>query len=158
MALLWKSCAILIFSLAVYAKPPALPKVASESKFKKERIKIAGKVISVEIAESEEQHELGLMYRKSLGKNDGMLFIFPIEKPLYFWMKNTFIDLSIGYFDKNAVLIKIQEMKATSVMESAPPSYPSTKAAKFALEMNKGWFAKNEIKIGAKIKFLESRH
>ena len=154
MALLLKCFAILLFSLGAFAKAPAVP----VSKFKKEKIQVGTKTIVVEIADNEELHELGLMYRKSLGADDGMLFIFSTEKPLSFWMKNTFVDLSIGYFDKNATLIDIQEMKATSLVEQNPPSYPSAKPAKYALEMNKPWFAKNKIKVGTKIKFLESRH
>jgi uncharacterized membrane protein (UPF0127 family) len=97
------------------------------------------------------------MFRKSMPENDGMLFIFSQEDTRYFWMKNTYIDLSIGYFDKEKALIDIQEMKATSMMETRPPSYPSAKPAMYALEMNKGWFAKNKVKLGEKFQFSSRR-
>lgn len=154
MALLWKCFVILTISLGASAKNT---KSSKEVVFKKEKIQLDAKVLTVEIAETNAQHERGLMYRTKLGSDEGMLFIFPSERPLQFWMKNTYIDLSIGYFDKNAILVDVQEMKATSMMEASPPTYPSAKSAKYALEMNKGWFAKNKVKIGAKIKFLESR-
>jgi uncharacterized membrane protein (UPF0127 family) len=124
-----------------------------EVAFEKEKITLNGKTITVEIAESPAQHERGLMYRKSLPENAGMLFIFSNEERQYFWMKNTYIDLSIGYCDKEKRLDDIQEMKATSVMETRPPSYPSAKPAMYALEMQKGWFAKNKLKIGQKFQF-----
>ena len=84
------------------------------------------------------------MYRNSLPKDEGMLFIFDEERTLSFWMKNTYIDLAIAYFDKNQKIVDIQEMKATnSLMLEEPPSYPSAKPALYALEMNSGWFKKN---------------
>ncbi|MFN8846154.1 MAG: DUF192 domain-containing protein, partial [Bdellovibrionales bacterium] len=67
-----------------------------------------------------------------------------------FWMKNTWIDLSIGYFDKNRILKEVIDMKSTSELEVSPPTYPSQHKAQYALEMTKGWFEKNKIKIGDK--------
>lgn len=124
-----------------------------EVRFRKEKIQIAERIIYVEVAETEAQHERGLMYRKVLPPNEGMLFVFKNESTRYFWMKNTYVDLSIGYFDANKTLVDIQEMKAvTSVMEERPPTYPSQKPAQYALEMPKEWFKKNKIKLGAKLK------
>ncbi len=121
--------------------------------FAKKQIQLGSKTLVVEIAETDEQHQRGLMYRDKLSNDEGMLFIFKEEAPRFFWMKNTLIDLSIGYFDKNGDLIDIQEMKSgKGIPDSALPSYPSAKPAKFALEMRKGWFAENKIKIGSKLK------
>ena len=122
--------------------------------FEKQKITVAGKVITVEIAESEQQHERGLMLRKSLSKDHGMLFIFKDDQPRSFWMKNTIINLSIGYFNHDKKLIDIQEMKAVaSVMEMNPPPYPSASPAMYALEMSEGWFKKNKIELGSTFKF-----
>ena len=73
--------------------------------FAKRRIKIDGKSVTVEIADNEARREYGLMYRKELGANSGMLFVFEFEDMQNFWMKNTLIPLSIGYFDKNRKLL-----------------------------------------------------
>lgn len=125
----------------------------AEMKFEKKQIVLAGKTLSVEIADTSEKMQRGLMFRKSLADNTGMLFIFPDEAPRSFWMKNTYIDLSIAFFDAAKKIVDIQEMKATSVMETAPPTYPSQHLSKYALEMPKGWFTKNKIKVGESFRF-----
>lgn len=110
------------------------------------------KKIKVELAQTPNQHERGLMFRKSLPHDQGMLFIFEEEMIRSFWMKNTIIDLSIGYFNKDKKLIDIQEMKSTTMMQVDLPSYPSRGPAQYALEMPSGWFAKNKIEVGAILK------
>lgn len=124
-------------------------------KFKKTFIKIKNIKIDVELAETEEQLEYGLMFRDRLSTNQGMLFIFDQERPLSFWMKNTIIDLSIAYFDKNKKIVDIQEMKATSSLDLQIPSYPSKSPALYALEMNARWFEKNHIKVEDTFEFVE---
>ena len=153
MALLLRCFTILLFSLAALAQGPEDATV----KFNHAKIQVGPKTLDVEVAETSPQHERGLMFRKKLDANEGMLFIFKTEQPLFFWMKNTIIDLSIGYFDKDGTLVDVQEMKATSVMDENPPNYPSKKPSLYALEMNKGWFAKNGIKPGAKLKIIKER-
>lgn len=126
--------------------------------FEKVKIKIGSKIISVEIAKTPDQHQYGLMNRSSLPANEGMLFVFDQEQTLSFWMKNTYIDLAIAYFDKNKKIVDIQEMKATNqMMVGDLPSYPSAKPAKYALEMNKNWFQKNKISIGTKFNFVNGK-
>lgn len=125
--------------------------------FEKAKIKLGSKTILVELAKTPEQHSHGLMYRSSLPENQGMLFIFNQEETLNFWMKNTYVDLAIAYIDKNKKIVDIQEMKATNpMMIDTPPSYPSLKPAMYALEMNKGWFRKNKIKVGMSFQFVKS--
>ena len=91
------------------------------------------------------------MNRTQLDKNQGMLFVFPEEKHLSFWMKNTYIDLDIGYFDKNKMLTEVVSMKAQQLGPTSNQnlqSYPSRSACLYAIEVNKGWFARNGIKVG----------
>ena len=119
-------------------------------KFSKKKI-TSGKVnLDVEVAETQEQHNYGLMNRNKMPENLGMIFVFDTNEVRSFWMKNTFIDLSIGYFDQNKVLFQILDMKATSLMQQDFPSYVSSGPARFALEVPKGWFQKHGIKIGDK--------
>lgn len=131
--------------------------ISAESRkvsFKTEKIQIGSKKIKVEIAQNNEQHQYGLMNRTRLPENEGMLFIFNNDQQLSFWMKNTLIDLSIAYINRSKTIVDIQEMKATNqLMIGEIPSYPSSKPAMYALEMNSGWFKKNKIKIGDKLQF-----
>ncbi|MGZ3773715.1 MAG: DUF192 domain-containing protein [Bdellovibrio sp.] len=121
--------------------------------FSKKNVTLANKKLVVEVAETLAQQEQGLMFRGKLGENDGMLFVFKNEETRFFWMKNTQIDLSIAYFDKNGILFDIQEMKSgAGISDAQLPSYPSSRPAKYALEMNKGWFERNKIKKGSKLK------
>lgn len=150
MGLHLKSVVVLALSFLVVTASAANESV----NFKKKIAKIGKKTITVEIAETSKQLEHGLMYRKKLAADSGMLFIFPDEQIRMFWMKNTLIDLSIGYFNKQKKLIDIHEMKATSsVMQQDLPGYASKGPAMFALEMDAGWYKKNKIELGAEIKF-----
>jgi uncharacterized membrane protein (UPF0127 family) len=132
---------------------PLVLNAKDDLRFKIKQIKVGQQKIKVEIAETEEQHQRGLMFRKKLGgPSEGMLFIFQNEEVRRFWMKNTFIDLDIGYFSADKSLIDVQQMTAViSEMEYSPPSYTSLGPAQYALEMPKGWFKAHKIVIGNKL-------
>lgn len=104
-------------------------------------------LLNIEIASDHKTRTYGLMNRKSLDANTGMLFVFKREKYLNFWMKNVTIPLSIAYINKNGVIIDIQKMKPLDTTRLYPSKYP----AKYALEVNQGWFKNNNIKIGNKV-------
>lgn len=165
MGLLLKCCSHFSLVLVFFFVPFSLAQQksmtagqTSDMHFEKKKVKIKNKIILVEIAETESQQERGLMYRTKMPQDEGMLFIFPRERILSFWMKNTYIDLSIGYFDKNKKLIDIQEMQSTSpIMLGSPKTYPSSGPAKYALEMNRGWFKKNKINVGDSLMFIEEK-
>lgn len=106
---------------------------------------IADKAIKLEIANNPRTRALGLMNRKELGQDQGMLFVFPKKEYLSFWMKNTLLPLSLGYFDANLSLLETHDMKPNQTEEL----YNSLQPAKYALEVNLGWFEKNKIPIGA---------
>lgn len=116
--------------------------------FEKKKLKIGSETLSVEIADTQEKSAQGLMFRKELPEGTGMLFIFPDEKPRGFWMKNTFIPLSIGFFNAKKELIDIQDMApAASSVQVSFPTYESKGPAQYALEVPKGWFAKHRIRL-----------
>jgi uncharacterized membrane protein (UPF0127 family) len=118
--------------------------------FTKGTLTINGKTVKIEVADTDPLRERGLMYRKELGEDAGMLFVFQSSERRNFWMKNTFVPLSIGYFDSSKKLIEVFDMTpVTSEMQVDVPQYPSSKPAMYALEMPKGWFAKNNVKPGA---------
>ena len=121
--------------------------------FLKRKIQINNNILSVEIADTDAKREQGLMERTALSKDEGMLFIFSHEKPLGFWMKNTRISLSIGFFDKNKTLIDIQDMEPASILQRSIPVYKSKKPAQYALEVNKGWFKAHSVKLGSRFEY-----
>jgi uncharacterized membrane protein (UPF0127 family) len=130
---------------------------ASEIIFPKGKIKIQEKIIEIEIASSQEQQERGLMYRTSLSENSGMLFVYDYARPLNFWMKNTFIPLSIAFFDRDQIIIEILDMEpAASIMQSQVSTAKSKAPARYALEMNKGWYKRNNIFPGHKFYWVHS--
>ncbi len=106
-------------------------------------------IINAEIAETEGAQRMGLMFRRILPDNYGMLFVFRGEKTRRFWMKNTYIPLSIAYISKKGVINEIYRMKPLDISVT----YPSKIPAKYALEVKQGWFSRKGIKPGSKIIF-----
>ncbi|MEW6377190.1 MAG: DUF192 domain-containing protein [Thermodesulfobacteriota bacterium] len=111
-------------------------------------IYIKDKEIHVEVAKTPEERSIGLMGRKHLGQNEGMLFIFETEDYHGFWMKNTLIPLSIAFIDKEGRIVRITDMKPLTLVSHMPP-----KPILYALEMKKGWFSANGINVGDMIRF-----
>lgn len=111
-------------------------------------LRVGGIEIQVEIADDADERQQGLMYRESLGENQGMLFVYPEQRILGFWMRNTLIPLDIAYIDREGRIVDIQQMEpqTTETHDSAAP-------AMYALEMNQGWFEANGIRIGDLIEF-----
>jgi uncharacterized membrane protein (UPF0127 family) len=108
------------------------------------------KKLSIEIADTPSKRATGLMDRKSLGENNGMLFKFTHDDYLRFWMKSTYIPLDIAFLNDDGVILQISEMSPLSTRMIC-----SSSPCKNALEVNRGWFKKNDIGIGDKIGGLE---
>jgi uncharacterized membrane protein (UPF0127 family) len=125
--------------------------------FRRSKIRLAERQITVELADTPELRERGLMFRNELPENQGMLFVFESEQRLSFWMLNTLIPLSIGYFDRNKVLLEVYEMEPMASRTAIPKTYPSQRPALYALEMPKGWYFRHGVKPGAKFEFLGSK-
>ena len=114
--------------------------------FETKTIQVKDKIITVEIADTPQKRELGLMYRTSLDENKGMLFIFPTPSKLSFWMKNTFIPLSIAFIDEEGTIKEIENMEPETTI-----THVSKDLCKYALEVNQGWFERNNINVGDKV-------
>jgi uncharacterized membrane protein (UPF0127 family) len=112
-------------------------------------LEISGNPVIAEVANTPEAREQGLMYRKHLRGNHGMLFVFPESGVHALWMKNTSVPLSVAFLDEQGVIINIDDMVPFS-----DEQHHSAAPAKFALEMPIGWFSKREIKPGAKVEGL----
>ena len=113
-------------------------------------LKINGHSIRAEVANSEEDRRMRLMFRKSLAENQGMLFIYEKEGRYAMWMKNTNVALSVAFIDRNGAILNIEDMEPQT-----EDSHGSKGVAKFSLEMNQGWFKKRGIKKGDHVAGLE---
>jgi len=107
-------------------------------------------VIRAEVASTYDSRAQGLMFRKHLGPNEGMLFVFPQSEAQCMWMKNTLIPLSVAFIDEKGRIVSISEMKPQT-----ETSHCAAGPARFALEMSKGWFTAKGIKPGSSLRGLE---
>jgi len=103
--------------------------------------------IRAEIASTPAQRERGLMFRTTLGDNDGMVFLMPGIGPATFWMKNTLIPLSIAFLDHDGTVLEVHDMKA----QDETITHSASDKIAYALEMNLHWFSLNGIKPGDKL-------
>jgi len=102
------------------------------------------KEIYIELADTHIKREYGLMDRKSLNNNSGMLFKFPYANYLSFWMKNTYIPLDIAFISDEGRILQIEAMAPLSTR-----MIRSRNICRYALEVNRGWFDKKNINIGS---------
>ena len=109
--------------------------------------------MTVEFADNNESRTYGLMNRDSLDPDSGMLFLFSREQYLNFWMKNTRMPLSIAYINSKGIIMDIQDMEPMNEDITYPSKYP----AKYALEVNRGFFARNNIAVGCYVKIVSGR-
>ena len=96
---------------------------------------VAGSKLNVEIADTPESREQGLMNRTSMGEDEGMIFVFDDESKVSFWMKNTQLPLSIAFIAADGTIRQIEDMEPESLA-----SVPSYRNVLYALEVNQGWF------------------
>lgn len=108
--------------------------------------------ITAELAWTPEDRRRGLMHRESMPEDHGMLFIFPEEKMLSFWMKNTPLPLSIAFADAGGRIVSIADLEPNSETVVS-----SRKPASYALEMNRGWFARHGVLTGDSIGRIPTR-
>ncbi len=103
-------------------------------------------VVTAEVASNDATRSRGLMFRKELAPNTGMLFVFEQPNVQCFWMRNTLLPLSIAYLLDDGTITNIADMAPMT-----ENSHCSTAPVRYALEMEQGWFAKRGIEAGKKI-------
>jgi uncharacterized membrane protein (UPF0127 family) len=106
--------------------------------------------IEAEVAANDQNRQLGLMNRQAMPPQHGMLFVFPQKNTHCMWMRNTLLPLSVAFMDEDGVIINIEDMKPQT-----EDNHCARVPARYALEMNLGWFAQRGIKAGAKLKGIE---
>ena len=103
-------------------------------------------LIQAEVAADFGSRAQGLMYRSAMASNAGMLFIFDQASAQCMWMKNTLIPLSVAFIDERGTVINIEDMAPQT-----EDSHCAKRGARYALEMNRGWFAARGIKPGTRL-------
>lgn len=98
---------------------------------------------NIEVVTNSQDRQRGLMYKKAIPENYGMFFIWNLNKVQCMWMKNTYIPLSVAYMDRSGKIINIYDMVPLS-----KTSVCSKKPVLYALEVNRGWFRRHDIKVG----------
>jgi uncharacterized protein len=102
--------------------------------------------IVAEVARTEGQRQIGLMFRTQMATHEGMLFVFEEPATQCFWMRNTLIPLAAAFVDDSGTIVNVEEMAPQT-----DASHCSVKPVRFVLEMNRGWFAKRGLKPGFKL-------
>jgi hypothetical protein len=104
-------------------------------------------VIQAEVARTPAQQMVGMMHRRTMGANEGMLFVYDEPHRLCFWMRNTLIPLTIAFIADDGRIVHTADMKPLD--ES---SHCTTEPVRYALEMNQGWFVKRGLKKGDRLR------
>jgi uncharacterized membrane protein (UPF0127 family) len=133
--------AILFAMGTAAAAQPQLPEIT---------LSINGHRIVAEVASTDPERSRGLMYRRMLPENRGMLFVFREPALHGMWMLNTYIPLSVAFLDANGVILNIEDMQPHT-----RDAHLARRPAKYALETNQGWFRKRGIKPGDRVLGLE---
>jgi uncharacterized membrane protein (UPF0127 family) len=107
-------------------------------------------LIRAEVAADMASRSRGLMFRKSLAQNAGMVFVFDEASQHCMWMKNTLIPLSVAFLDDNGTIINIENMAPQT-----EDTHCAARPARYALEMDRGWFTARGIKPGTKLGGME---
>lgn len=110
---------------------------------------VKGIRVAVEVSDRPESRARGLMFREELALDEGMLFVFDREQYLSFWMKDTLIPLSIAFVDRTGIIFQIEDMEPLD----AETMHRSSQPARYALEMNQGWFERNGVEAGDRVAF-----
>ncbi len=135
---------LLFVAVTLHAQTTAQPTLSTLP------LTVNGKTITAEIADDDQERSTGLMYREKLAPNSGMLFVMPQTNYVSFWMRNTLIPLSIAYINPSGMILEIHSMKP----RDETPIKSNFPGVAYALEMEDGWFDKNGVLPGDRLRGL----
>lgn len=130
----------LLLSLGVWAET-AMPMIELSAGFHR---------IEAEVAATDANRQRGLMQRRAMPAQHGMLFVFTENNTHCMWMRNTLLPLSVAFLDSDGVIINIEDMQPQT-----EDNHCAKMPARYALEMNLGWFAQRGIKRGSKLNGID---
>jgi uncharacterized membrane protein (UPF0127 family) len=127
--------------------PQTASQQAAQPKLPVVKLTLGSFELDSEIASSERQMAMGMMFRKEMAENEGMLFVFPFPHKASFYMRNTYLPLSCAYIDADGVILEIHDMKP---LEEKPIT-AATDQIQYVLETTQGWFDRHQITIGTTV-------
>lgn len=140
------ACAFVFFLPRLPAQDAAQPPLPTIT------LRAGDKKITAEVADEPAERMTGLMFRKSLATDSGMLFVMPRAEHVSFWMKNTLVPLSIAYINPKGTIMEIHDLEP----QSLKPVGSVFGNILYALEMERDWFANKGILPGTQITGLPS--
>jgi len=146
---MWKFAVVLLVSALVFGcaagKTSAQDLNKPNPTLKTVTLKSGAVEVVVEVAKTQIEQNRGLMFRKTLADGKGMLFVFPTDQKVSFWMKNTSLPLSIAYMGSDGTIFQILDLAPFS-----EEPRPSERSIRYALEVPQGWFSRVKLAVGAK--------
>jgi uncharacterized membrane protein (UPF0127 family) len=141
-----KNLHFLAFLIALVVSAPVLAQGQAQLNLPRTILSAGIHQIEAQVARTTEEHAVGLMFRKEMPPNEGMLFVFNAPSKQCFWMKNTSLGLTAAFVADDGTVVNLEDMQANTT-----ESHCSTKPVRYVLEVNQGWFAKKGIKAGARL-------
>ena len=126
---------------------PGWPPTNAQPRLQTMKLFVGPEVITAELAMTEIQVGTGMMFRKQMGENEGMLFVFARPHRTSFYMRNTILPLHVAYLDSEGTILELHELEALN----ETPVEAASNNVQFVLEMNKGWFQRHKIGVGSVI-------
>jgi uncharacterized membrane protein (UPF0127 family) len=123
-----------------------MPEIMPEIVMPKTQLIVNGLSLIAEVASTKETYTRGLMFRYQLEPNHGMLFVLPAKAKYCFWMKNTYLALSIAFLSDDGTIVGLADMQPESAVKHC-----ASEPVRYALEMEQGWFSRNNVGIGDRI-------
>ncbi len=143
--LAWLRACLLGAVAGLAALPPVVP-AASAGELPVLRLRIGGHAVVAEVASTPRQRETGLMERRSLAPDHGMLFVFRHDQDVCMWMKDTYLPLSVAFIDAGGAIRNLADMRPLTL-----DTHCASGAVRYALEMPLGWFAGHQVAPGARV-------
>ncbi|WP_369798703.1 DUF192 domain-containing protein [Achromobacter sp. DMS1] len=138
--------ALAALALAIAAPAHAQPADGPQPRLPVVQLSAGIHIIHAEVADTESTRRAGLMFRRELPGNEGMLFVFENPDVQCFWMRNTLVPLSIAFIADDGTIVNIDDMAPQT-----DDGHCAKKPVRYALEMAQGWFAEHGVSAGRKI-------
>jgi uncharacterized membrane protein (UPF0127 family) len=137
---------LLLAAIVALSAPPVFAQGQPQLHLPVVQLSAGMHAIRAQVAVTPDQRATGLMFRREMPTNEGMLFVFEQPSLQCFWMKNTLLPLSIAFLADDGTIVNLADMQPQSL-----DGHCSSKPVRYALEMNRGWFAQRGIKPGFRL-------